>query len=603
VVLKVKIKSVRVKNYKCHLDTGEVPIGNRFTVIVGQNSAGKTAFLEALNPGTFGNIPHRTPQRGQFPPIPNQSSTHEYKLALAGKELEHAILSERGQFIIPLEHGTQLQPARQFLLDFFNRSEITFSLSHSPGQVCSSQYPSHGLFGAQLNTVAVRLDVNPDQRAWTADNMVASGDSLPAVIGRVLENSIYSFRAERMNVGEGGIDDGALLSSNASNLSSVLLQLPRNPAAHDRYLSLIRDVFPTIYRVTSRPINGSTARVEIIMNDSESGSASPGITVGLGESGTGISQVLAMLYVVVTAETPRTIIIDEPNSFLHPGAAKKLLSILKQFDHQYIISTHSAELIRVADPEFLHLIEWDKTASSFRTLDRKNLTDQRFMLGNLGVSLSDVFGADNVLWVEGPTEERCFPMILDHLNCLSPAISIVSLIAVDDLTGRSPRPKLSWDVYKKISSGNALIPPALAFCFDREGRSLTEMEDLVRTSGGLARFLPRRMYENYLLHAKAIADVLTAAMKQTFSHDSIEKWMADKRVSGEYFPGKLTDDDDWIVNVDGADLLDDLFNELTEARVEFRKTEHSVALTKWILANDPEHLNELYPFVKLLVAA
>jgi hypothetical protein len=597
----VKIKSIRLKNYKCHLDTAEILIGDRFTVIVGQNSAGKTAFLEALNPNTFVNLPHRIPQRGAFPQIPNPRSEIEYGLSLSGKELEHFLLSVGGQFLIPVPPATAPQAITNYLVTLFNRSDLKFNLTHPAGAGWSSKYPSHNLFDDKNNAVAARLDVNSDQQAWTATNMTG-GDDLPGFIGKRLENSIYGFKAERLNVGVGAIGDSATLSSDARDLSSVLLQLTRNAAAHDQYLDLVREVFPSIYRVNSRPINGTTASIEITMNDPESGTARPGITVSLSESGTGVSQVLAILYVVVTAETPRIIIIDEPNSFLHPGAAKKLIAILRRFDHQYIISTHSAELIRVADPEFLHLVQWEKTASVFRTLDRKDLNDQRLMLGSLGVSLSDVFGADNVLWVEGPTEERCFPILLDHLKYLSPAISIVSLVAVDDLTGRSPRPKLSWDVYKKVSTGNALIPPALAFCFDREGRKPTEMDDLVRTSGGLAKFLPRKMYENYLLHPGAIADVLSAVMGDAIVESDIAKWLADQKEAARHFQGEPKDDADWAANVDAASLLHDLFAELTAAMAEFRKTEHSVALTKWILENDPTHLDELCLFVRSLVS-
>lgn len=36
------------------------------------------------------------------------------------------------------------------------------------------------------------------------------------------------------------------------------------------------------------------------------------LTVPLSESGTGVGQVLAILYVVFTSEYPRTIVIDEP---------------------------------------------------------------------------------------------------------------------------------------------------------------------------------------------------------------------------------------------------------------------------------------------------
>jgi hypothetical protein len=599
---KVKLTSVQLKNYKCHLDTGEVQFGGQFTVVVGQNNAGKTALLETLNPRTFRNLPHRTPKQGPFPPLPKPNSEINYGISLSGQELEHAFLAAGNPLWIPLPYGnTEQGNVQRFLNDSFGRSEITFSLSHPASGGWTSQYPSHRLFATAANTVATRIQLRSDLQGWTAGT-IGSGDDLPPFIGKLLETSIYVFRAERMNVGQSTIGDTPILAPDASNLPSVLLQLPRNPVAQDRYQTLIRQIFPSIYRVTASPINASTVVVEIIMNDSESGSASPGIAVPLSDSGTGVSQVLALMYVAVTAETSRIIAIDEPNSFLHPGAAKKLLTILKEFDHQYIISTHSAELIRAADPDFLHLIEWERTASSFRTLDRNNLDDQRRLLAELGVSLSDVFGADRILWVEGPTEERCFPMILDHLKYPSPTISIVSLIAVDDLTGRSPRPKLSWDVYKKVSTGNALIPPALAFCFDRDGRSPTEMENLVRMSGGLAKFLPRRMYENYLLDAEAIASVLTTVMGQTVFKYIVDKWMVNQKENSKYFAGKSKDDQDWIANVDAANLLYDLFNEMTDAKVEFRKTEHSVMLTKWLLANKPTHLDELYSFIRSLIS-
>ncbi|MCC0179139.1 ATP-binding protein [Waterburya agarophytonicola K14] len=75
--------------------------------------------------------------------------------------------------------------------------------------------------------------------------------------------------------------------------------------------------------------------------------------------GTGVSQVLAILYVVITSKEPRTIIIDEPQSFLHPGAARKLIEILQDFpQHQYFISTHSPSIISAANPSTITLLKY-----------------------------------------------------------------------------------------------------------------------------------------------------------------------------------------------------------------------------------------------------
>ena len=51
-------------------------------------------------------------------------------------------------------------------------------------------------------------------------------------------------------------------------------------------------------------------------------------------------------------------------------------------------------------------------------------------------------------------------------------------------------------------------------------------------------------------------------------------------------------------DVDAPLLLSDLFSEYV---VEYRKTLHSVELTEWLLANDPEHLRELLDYLVSLV--
>ena len=211
--------------------------------------------------------------------------------------------------------------------------------------------------------------------------------------------------------------------------------------------------FRTIFNVAARPIASNRAKIFVSMNHPTAGSPRPRVEIALGDSGTGVSQVLALLYVAVTAPAPRTIVIDEPNSFLHPGAARKLLSILRSFQHQYVITTHSSDIIRTLEPDFVHLVEWNGLSAQFRTMDRNSIADQRRILNELGVRLSDVFGADNILWVEGPTEQQCFPLLLEHLRIPAPATSIVSVIAPSDFEARKPKAKMTWELYERLVSG------------------------------------------------------------------------------------------------------------------------------------------------------
>jgi hypothetical protein len=466
-----------VLNYKSFGDTGVVPLGAKFTVLVGQNNAGKTAFLESISPTGFQSKPHRIPVTEPYGTVPNPVSQVRFGVSLSGAELLHRFLTSGQPVWLPVK-GQDSDPEVQ-LNDLFSRDVINFELEHRVrgGGWISLVTPSHQQFTPGPHDQSVRIEPTADRRSWNRVGLSPGNDELPQAIGGYLTQAVYLFRAERLNIGESGIEPSPELLPDARNLPSVLLQLPNNPGAHDRYLDFVREVFPSIYRVTSAPFAPNMARVMVIMNDPAGGVARPGVDVALNDSGTGISQVLAMLYVAVTAPTPRVIVIDEPNSFLHPGATRKLLTILARLDHQYVISTHSSEIIRTVDPEFVHLIQWVGTEAVVRTLDRANVHDQRSILNDLGVRLSDVFGADSVIWVEGPTEQHCFTLLLTHLGLLSPATVIVSLVATGDLEGRRPRATLVWQVYERLSKGTALVPPALAFSLDRRTdrlpRSLT----------------------------------------------------------------------------------------------------------------------------------
>lgn len=238
------------------------------------------------------------------------------------------------------------------------------------------------------------------------------------------------------------------------------------------------------------------------------------LAVPLTESGTGISQVLAILYVVLTSNFPRVFVIDEPQSFLHPGALRKLIGILKRYpEHQYIIATHSPAVITAADPNTISIVRMDDMESRVEALDVSETSSLRMMLAEVGARLSDVFGADSILWVEGRTEELCFPLILEGVAKRSQrGVEIIGVNQTGDFEGRNA--KSTFRIYRKLSTGRGLLPPAVGFIFDREGRSKREIQDLKRESKDdrgrpQVYFLARRMYENYLLNPQAIAEVVS----------------------------------------------------------------------------------------------
>jgi hypothetical protein len=145
--------------------------------------------------------------------------------------------------------------------------------------------------------------------------------------------------------------------------------------------------------------------------------------------------------------------------------------------------------------------------SVLEIMDPGNAKHLQAYLSEIGARLSDVFGADNILWVEGQTDEECFPLILRKIEGRSlMGTTIVGIRQTGDLQGRDKRRVL--EMYLRLSEARTLLPPAIAFVFDEECLAEQQKDDLTRMDRARVHFLPRRMYENYLLNPAAVAAVM-----------------------------------------------------------------------------------------------
>lgn len=610
----MRISSFRIKNYKSFWDSEEVKFSSGFNILVGQNNVGKTALLEALALNFMGK-PHKSLlSASRFTAALNPFSSAAVIFTINGTELRDILLSLPPTAVIDVPAYNGVNEA-DLLPDIFSHAEIDFALDLSANQGHSpnftvSKFPSHGLYKPlmprQDKNVArfCRFQVNDDKSGFTFKTSHDADKSYDfgRVVGEVLRSRIYSFHAQRFNLGISQFGSQRNLVSNATNLAEVLDTLQGfNPPRFGKLNDLLRQIFPSIYQVST--INRGGIQVEVVVWTEDPVAQREDLIIPLSDSGTGVGQVLAILYVVLTSDFPRTILIDEPNSFLHPAAARKLIEILRtEFSqHQYIVSTHSPEIIRAANPSTVTLIRWDKPKSVLEQLDPKELQDVQRCLVEVGAKLSDVFGADQILWVEGQTEEECYRLILERLgNRLALGMSVVAVRNTGDFESKHRSAETVLEIYGNLSKGNALIPPVVGFLFDRDGRTNRQMEDLTRRADGRVHFLPRRMYENYLICPEALEAIMAElATFKTFpiSAEKIKDWLVKNGGRNEYVANNSEQvditDETWLKEVHGAKLLEDLFTELSDSKEQYRKTAHSVQLTEWLIENRPEMLEEI----------
>ena len=324
-------------------------------------------------------------------------------------------------------------------------------------------------------------------------------------LAQVLSTYIYRFSAERFNIGQCVFGNNPVLAGNAINLPEVLGVLQTNTHKFLQLNELIREVLPQVQHVSVRPLPSN--QIEVIVWSHDPNSGREDLAVPLNQCGSGVGQVLAILYVVMTSHLPQTIIVDEPQSFLHPGAIRKLIDILKRYSqHQYIFATHSPTVIAGSDPATLLIARQSEGETCLVEIDPGNREDLRSYLGEIGARLEDVFGADNVLWVEGQTEEICFPLILKQFGKRSlMGTAILGIRQTGDLEGRDA--VRVFELYGRLTLTNSLLPPAVAFVLDSECRTEEQRVGLAKLSRGLLK-IPRRMYENYLLEPYSIAQTL-----------------------------------------------------------------------------------------------
>jgi energy-coupling factor transporter ATP-binding protein EcfA2 len=327
------------------------------------------------------------------------------------------------------------------------------------------------------------------------------------------------------------------------------------------------------------------------------------LAIPLNQSGTGLGQILAIIYVAFAYTDSRVLLIDEPQSFLHPGAARKLIEVLKRFpQHQYIVSTHTAAIISAAEPREILILKNEGNETQIKVADANDNNLLAELLRETGTQLSDVFGMERVIWAEGPTEAKIFPKILTDLGKARTSTVVVPIRNTGDLETKDAR--RIFEIYNSLSSKASLLPQSVYFLLDRELRTEQDLTLLQNVSGGRAYFVPRRNIECFFLHADAIAGVCSniggfAADGQPTTEQVVQNWLNQALLDPKYWAAGQTPSDDpaRLDTIDGASVLRDLFNSLSETRVSYRKTVHSVSLFDWTYQLRRDRLADLIAFL------
>lgn len=598
----MRLVDARVIGFQSFDDTGVIEFQPGINLLVGQNNAGKSALLRALQASILDDR-HRTPAEWLDGALPVPVT--EFSFEAEEAEILQAVFERKSATVIPAEG----QDPEQYVRAMFGSGAVPCFVSRLAGELFHSVYPSHRKFRSEngARKIGARLFPRAGSVAIEAHNN--DQDTLPELYYHLWQTKMFYFSAERLSVGETANEYVGRLTPTASNLAAVLATLAGERGNVFRKLvAHLSEIFSTVGNLSVRPKPSQSNTIEIRVWPTVDQDRVE-LSFPLNQSGTGVAQTIAILTAVMTMETS-VIMIDEINSFLHPSAVKALLRILQTeyAQHQYIISTHAPEVIGFSNPSTIHLVKRDGYNSTVQPLDIGEIGTLREVAGHLGVSMADVFAADQVIWVEGETEETMFPFL--HRNAIGPLPSgtiFTAVVATGDFGAKRRDKTLVYQAYSRLSASVATLPVRVAFGFDTELLSDTEKAEMVRDSGGRLHFLPRRHLECYLLDPEAIATrIAQKDPAATCDGAAITQMMQDLACKQSYVQEKASveiSDPEWLAKVDAAKLLGTIFSKASDARIEYDKTTDGIEILKIILRDRPDNLTELIAYVASLVGA
>lgn len=347
------LKRVKFKNYRC-FEESEIFFRNT-AIIVGQNNAGKSTIVEALRILAVVSQKFKQTNYSEAP--------RELKLPLATKGIKVNLDNLKIDFRSIVYQYREADGIVAELIAYFDdkieihiylSSEVAFATIKADDQLIRNKAAAKKLSDIPLFTMPQIGLIREDEKRLSPETV---------------KEHMYTRLSSR-------------------HFRNELLLYKEH---FEEFREFAQASWPGL-RITNLEVNEE--KIELIVYDSD-------FAAEIGQMGSGLQMWLQMVWFISRCPQQGTIVLDEPDVYMHPDLQQKIFKIVQRKFRQIIIATHSVEIISLVEPKQIVTVDKHSRrmqyADSFKAV--QDLVDNMGSVNNL--SLIRLGGARKCVFVEG----------------------------------------------------------------------------------------------------------------------------------------------------------------------------------------------------------
>jgi energy-coupling factor transporter ATP-binding protein EcfA2 len=310
-----------------------------------------------------------------------------------------------------------------------------------------------------------------------------------------------------LNPTEEKLNDDYVRSAQDSRLASLHFrnQLHLDPNGYKAFRRIVEDTWPG---VRIRELSSSETRQRggltstelslLVQNDDFVAEAS--------RMGHGLQMWLQTMWFLARTAAEATVILDEPDVYMHPDLQRRLVRLVSTRYRQAIVATHSTEIIADVDPSNILVVDRKHSESRFATSSPEVQEVIDALGGVHNLHLARLWSTHRFLVLEGDD--------IDLLGPLHAALFPHSSLALQSL----PRGEVGgWSGWERLVGATDAMRRAFGerikvyALFDSDYHTASAIADRYERAGKkhiFAHIWGRKEIENYLLVPAAIARVI-----------------------------------------------------------------------------------------------